>query len=357
MSLSAPRCLMPLALSLYFDLVRFGAALAVLLHHIWPLVFPRFPLPWPGHAAVVVFFVLSGYVISHAAHRVTETPRRFITHRAARILSVTVPALALSTCIAPWVSATELPNGGPLSQSAGEFFTRMVLNLVFVAQFWDLNAMVPFNAPYWSLNFEVAYYLLFGLWFYGTKSWRYYAVGAGALLIGPKILLMMPVWLMGVGVQRWQPRWTEATAAFWFVMTALLGGLFFYFGVSTKIHLNAAARWPVAWSHLSGANEFLGDSVLGLLVAVHFAAAGSLDRLSVCLAPVQRPIRFLASYTLSTYLYHMPLAALIGVAWGVWHPGLFLPLLVLGIGGLGHFTERRVHTVRAWLGRAFPATR
>lgn len=57
----------PAGLSLYLDAVRFLAALVVLLHHTWPLLFPDFPLPWPGHSAVVVFFVLSGYVIAHAS--------------------------------------------------------------------------------------------------------------------------------------------------------------------------------------------------------------------------------------------------------------------------------------------------
>ena len=57
---------MPESLSLYLDLVRFLATVAVLLFHLWPQWFPGFPLPWPGHAAVIVFFVLSGFVIAHA---------------------------------------------------------------------------------------------------------------------------------------------------------------------------------------------------------------------------------------------------------------------------------------------------
>ena len=89
----------PRGLSVYLDLMRFGAASIVVLSHLWVLVVPGHPLPWPGHAAVVVFFVLSGYVIAHAA-RPELGLRGYLHHRIARIYPVVLGAALLSIVLA-----------------------------------------------------------------------------------------------------------------------------------------------------------------------------------------------------------------------------------------------------------------
>lgn len=88
-------------LSLYLDLIRFLSAVVVVLHHTWPIVFPSFPLPWPGHSAIVTFFVLSGYVIAHSA-RPEVGLRAYAYNRIARILPVTLAAMMLSVAISPF---------------------------------------------------------------------------------------------------------------------------------------------------------------------------------------------------------------------------------------------------------------
>jgi len=73
--------------SVYLDLARTFAALAVLLDHAIPL----FDLPWIadyGHQAVIVFFVLSGYVIANIAETREATPRAFLVARFSRLWSV-----------------------------------------------------------------------------------------------------------------------------------------------------------------------------------------------------------------------------------------------------------------------------
>ena len=54
---------MPLALSVYFDLVRVLAALVVLISHAWLTFVPHHPLPWPGHQAVGRLSVGKGILI------------------------------------------------------------------------------------------------------------------------------------------------------------------------------------------------------------------------------------------------------------------------------------------------------
>ena len=75
---------MPRPFSVYLDLVRFTAACLVYLWHAnqrW-LVEPVLPMSGYGHSAVVVFFVLSGYVIAY----ITATKERdWATYAASRL--------------------------------------------------------------------------------------------------------------------------------------------------------------------------------------------------------------------------------------------------------------------------------
>jgi hypothetical protein len=72
-------------LSFYLDLIRFISALEVFLYHIG---LARF-----GHEAVIVFFVLSGYVISYTAKNNDRTIGRYAISRFTRVYSVALPAL------------------------------------------------------------------------------------------------------------------------------------------------------------------------------------------------------------------------------------------------------------------------
>src|SRR3954471_10064213 len=87
--------------SAFLDLTRILAALTVFLGH---LSFPQFggqmlsAFGEQRHSAVIVFFVLSGFVIAWAAER-DGSAREYTLNRAARIYSVALPALALSWAI------------------------------------------------------------------------------------------------------------------------------------------------------------------------------------------------------------------------------------------------------------------
>ena len=77
-------------LSLYLELLRLLAATEVVLFHL-----NGFPLlgghraPWNafGHEAVVVFFVLSGFVIAFAAHTREHSAKAYAVSRLSRIYS------------------------------------------------------------------------------------------------------------------------------------------------------------------------------------------------------------------------------------------------------------------------------
>jgi len=343
---------MPASLSLYLDLVRFLAAVAVLLFHLWPQLFPNFPLPWPGHAAVIVFFVLSGFMIAHAAHQPGATARSYLQHRAARILSVALPALLLSLAIAPLAGTTPIHSSGPMTFNPAAFWGRMAASLLFIGQSWNLALAPPYNPPYWSLCYEVWYYLIYGAWTFAHGRWRLPLVLLAALCAGPKILLLAPVWLLGVLVWRWRGQLPARSAAllFWVSMTVAL--LLFWFDVSVVLRNRMAAQWPHAIPWLNESAMFVGDYLLGIAVAGNFLAASSMDGLLRPLFRLGTLTRLAASYTFSLYLYHMPLAILLWNGFGLRSPLLFIPVLVVCLLLLGSLTERQLPLYRRAFRRA-----
>ena len=83
-------------ISIYFNLLRVIAAVEVLFYHIrirvgWSSLWTAF-----GHEAVVVFFVLSGYVISYSAVTKDKTPGKFVISRLVRVYSVSIPVMLLT---------------------------------------------------------------------------------------------------------------------------------------------------------------------------------------------------------------------------------------------------------------------
>src|ERR671933_1824516 len=101
-------------LSTYMNALRLVAAAVVFLTHYAYGTFTRGAVPTfghNGHSAVIVFFVLSGFVITYVASEREPSLRHFVASRAARIYSVALPALALTSAVDLLLFA----NGNPLN--------------------------------------------------------------------------------------------------------------------------------------------------------------------------------------------------------------------------------------------------
>ena len=97
------------AFSLYLDAVRFTAAMLVLFFHANVIYRPGILLTSLGHEAVVIFFVLSGFVIAYVADTRETDFRGFMVARGARIFSVAIPAIIAAK--GTIVEALDLRNG------------------------------------------------------------------------------------------------------------------------------------------------------------------------------------------------------------------------------------------------------
>jgi peptidoglycan/LPS O-acetylase OafA/YrhL len=216
--------------SVLLDLARVIAALLVCLEHWRNLLYvdyrqisehrALFAVPYvmtdAGHQAVVIFFVLSGYLISGSIFRMVQRDgwswKLYLTHRMVRLWIVLIPALILGALLD--FSGLYLHLAPALY--AGQTGTHMLgdvarsLHLpIFVGNLFFLQTiLVPTfgsNGPMWSLANEFWYYILFPCAFLALR--RGTSVGARILnalvfllctwLVGPGILLLFPLWLMG----------------------------------------------------------------------------------------------------------------------------------------------------------------
>lgn len=347
------------AFSTYLDFTRFAAAFVVVLHHLGAQrltggIFD--PVGAAGEDAVMVFFVLSGYVIAYVSDRDRNLPNYAIS-RFARLYSVVVPALLL-TVVADAIGSRANPAlyEGILDDSHA--LAKTLVSLGFLNQLWSIDVRFFSNVPYWSISYEFWYYVLFGCVFFARGSIRTLLIVAWSLLVGPCILLLLPVWWLGVLTYRYTRNLTLQRLPAW--LCAVLP-IPMYLAYRTTGIGDALTGHTDDWIlrltgdpyYLHKARFFLHDYIVGLLVAVHLVGAhGIAATRGPAMTHRDRIIRGAAGYTFSTYLFHYPtlycLAAISPFATDSFAQVAYLLLgttaVVLAI---GRFTEARKDV---WMG-------
>ncbi len=195
------------ATSAYLDAIRLLAAfVVVIVHASYDRLAGKLPVVWRiadlGNDAVMVFFVLSGFVIAFVADTKEKTLDSYAVSRAARLYSVALPALALTVvCDAIGNSLSPALYQGWWFEADHPIW-RILANLLFINELW-LSSVRPFsNGPFWSLGYEVWYYTIFASFHYTSGRTRYFWTVIASLVAGPKILLLLPVWLYGAMAYR-----------------------------------------------------------------------------------------------------------------------------------------------------------
>jgi peptidoglycan/LPS O-acetylase OafA/YrhL len=336
------------ALSRYLDVIRFGAALVVVLYHAWPIFFPAHPLPWPGHDGVVVFFVMSGFVIAYVVDRHRGGVGQYVLDRLTRLWSVAIPAVLIAAGVRLGLGNIGINDVAPAIGPVWEFTRNTLANLFFIADGWGVYWQAPLNGPFWSLNYEAWYYAIFAAFVFAGRRWRWWLAAALVVVAGPKLLLLLPCWLAGVFLYHARPVFSARLAVPLFLASVLAYATFFWFGVGTAIRIWMRGRWPETIDSLALSDRFVGDNICALIVTLNFAAAANLGRFAWPLFWAERPIRGCASLTLSIYLYHMPLIALVYAGLGL-HHAWALGIVAVLVCVLGVVTERSRWRLRAVL--------
>ena len=218
--------------SIHMDALRGGAAAAVFLTHWRALFFADYPqiahpngavkllyaLTGLGHSAVMIFFVLSGFLITSSINRALAQGRWswgwYAEQRLTRLYVVLIPALILG---AVWDTlGLHLFRNAPIYLAAPDY--QFMLNFPLAQHLTAKNwfgclfflqgiraGIFGSNGPLWSLSYEFWYYVIFplGLLVFVRKSSLPVRLGCAAaslillVFVGKTIALYFVVWLLG----------------------------------------------------------------------------------------------------------------------------------------------------------------
>jgi peptidoglycan/LPS O-acetylase OafA/YrhL len=291
------------AVSSYLDAVRFLAAFSVVLAHLDEVWVPGFA-PFFTHLgleAVGIFFVLSGFVIGYVSDSKEPNWSSYFLNRAARLYSVAVPCLILTFALDnftryadPYYAEAHLPHLASIGREA----LKAIFSLTFLNSIWFINIIPGSNAPFWSLGYEAAYYAIYGSALFARGAWRILAPTGLCVLVGPSILCLLPLWLLGVALYRFC-RVNQRRAAFG--RPVLCGSITIWtiselarwrldIGMGTPLGFWRDTVWQLYWGGIPFALTVIGVRYIDTSVRSSVAA----------------PIRWLAGSTFTLYLLHYP---------------------------------------------------
>ena len=342
--------------SAVLDVMRWVAALVVVLTHINDQVFLSMAetpeenrtlafMAWKlisasGNEAVIVFFVISGYLVGGAA--LAEFLRdgdiklsNYMLRRCARLYTVLIPALVIGATLD--IAGSQLSGGESVYAErlhhltlAGFLGNLFYLQNIFVETFGTNDAL-------WSLTNEFFYYVLCGVALYALSKNRRPLQRLGLLallggicwLIFPKILLFGTLWLLGMALRVLPLRRTlpVTLSVGQFLLTLLAIRVFFDWEWRDTL----AAHYGVS----------LSTAVSFALLIVSLQARPSNDSRALPLL-VRHPFnRFAADFSYTLYATHFPFImfvialseTLFGLGWrsaytGGWELALVLLLIV-----------------------------
>jgi peptidoglycan/LPS O-acetylase OafA/YrhL len=309
----------------YLDLARALAALLVALEHLRafvfvdyhtlvrpPLVLSAFYLVTGfGRQSVMVFFVLSGFLVGGAVlsrYEATQWSwRDYAITRMTRLWIVLLPALLLTALWdnlgmaltnssfytgGMWMIYISAPTADPSRYDVTSFFGNLTfLQTVLVPTFGS-------NGPLWSLANEFWYYFLFPLLYCVLASKAQMGVKLGSAAIALTICYVLPTWKLIYGLI-----WLLGVAAF---------------VLHRRVRLTPCYRnilLTLFGALLAAALTLSRTSILGR-VAGDFAIGAAFAAMLVPLSQMRPPgsltaklSRLGAEFSYTLYLVHFPIAA------------------------------------------------
>jgi exopolysaccharide production protein ExoZ len=152
--------------------LRFIAAFGVILFHAWGAT----PYPFPfGAVGVDLFFVISGFVMWQGAAGKPQTPGRFWRRRIRRIVPLYWAAIAAVVLLVHVFGVRPL--------GATDEVGPVIKSLLFIPYMNKNGTMGPVVSPGWTLNYEMFFYVLFGVSLFIAAAYRFAFLGVIFLIL------------------------------------------------------------------------------------------------------------------------------------------------------------------------------
>lgn len=306
--------------SIVIAFVRALAAIEVAASHLRALFYPGMrtiadPPLWYqgfaflsgfGHQAVLLFFVISGWLVGGSLLNKWQQPNivaNYAVDRLTRLWTVLLPVFLITLMLS--LLRGELDTSTLDYTTTGEFST-----LAFAGNLIGLQLIaVPTyggNFALWSLSNETWYYVLFPLLMVmfrtnrlGVRTISALAISVLAILLPPILMLYFLVWLLGAACSRIQ---IECGVGMRSIVIVI--------GVTASFYCR-----------LTGLNDdlafsaFLPDMVLSLLfLMVLCSLSDSTGPTSVMALRCAWAGRYLAEFSFTLYLLHVPLIQALKIA-------------------------------------------
>lgn len=301
--------------SIYLDILRIVAAVGVVFVHANLHWFSngKFLNEEYGHKLVMVFFVLSGFLVAYSTDQKKKNLSTYIIDRGSRLYSVVIAALVF-TYFLDGIGTYLNPTFYESHIAATGQWWRALLNVTFLQQNWHLCTKPSGNGTFWSIAYEFWYYMLFGVYVYvPTVANKWIIIFLICLFIGIKIILLLPVWAMGAIVYRLSTKldMSHSQAIIGFLLSLIVAIAF------TVYHARAPFEnyFTFGQPPLFFSSRFAMDYAYGAIVAINILFLtfikleyNSLQENMI----VIKLIRMGSSTTFTLYLFHLPMLLFIG---------------------------------------------
>lgn len=339
--------------------VRGAAAAVVLFAHVVQLHFLRFGLSTPLHQvssitseyAVVVFFILSGYLITHSLEMNIQHNGKlrldiYLASRIARLYPPFLYALGISLLVFLVMDFFDLPGRNGPMRLPGDFYAAREIVHLSLGQIFGallmLQGMLEINGPLWSLYIEAKLYVLFacalgimssgrGLFSKLSLAAVFFYVAKAGIEFNPQFSSYAALWLIGsLAYYVWNRRSAQRNRAFMSAALILVADLW-------NVGVDGTELWIVGQDVLIAV--FISWLLFKRRVCIPWfrVFAGC----SYSLYAVHFPVLLLAqSLLISTG--SVSVAAAIGVA-------ILSASAAFGVALLGSFIEAKKLLVQNWL--------
>jgi peptidoglycan/LPS O-acetylase OafA/YrhL len=303
------------------------------------------------HHAVLVFFVISGWLVGGSLLDKIRQPEAIVNYvidRITRLWTVLIPASLLTLLFGLYtgvIIAKGIDFNTANEFSAPAFAGNLVgLQTIVVPAFGD-------NFPLWSLSNETWYYFLFPfllLLFCAPRRAQRWACGVTFFLVAAalpaSIVGYFAIWLLGVAFSRIKIECNSALRTAWIMLVAAMWSYYRLIGDMNAFTLVTVLP-DIACSL----------AFLPLLSSLKFKVAAA----SKLLLPLATLGKFVAEFSFSLYVLHVPLMRLLQywalTHWGIrelsphepMHFAIFLAMLAILLAG-GYLSYRlfESHTYR-----------
>ncbi|MGZ9097599.1 MAG: acyltransferase family protein [Micavibrio sp.] len=337
--------------------LRFFAAMLVVFHHFgYYLPFDMTEHTWllkRGALAVDFFFILSGFILTHAYSdgllNQKISFRHFITRRFSRIY----PLHALMLLVMAVLAVVGL-GFGQIGRWDGSFSVWSFFANITLVHAWGLDKGLTFNVPSWSISAEWFAYLTFPL----LLIYLVRLTPAKGLFLA--FIFMIGLWLFfDAMMPRVTTRLTFDCAIFRIIPEFVLGSALYLFSRTVQ-----PVRRPGWWLLVSAILVFpllhfnVADFLILPVFSVMIVAAADLSRTGYKGWLSQKNWVFWGDASYAIYMTHYVFMTAIltgayiwggGIFYGKFYPALFTIVLVLTLGASALLFQCFETPIRGWL--------